>query len=70
MMKRSSLIFILILQFCFFVSSTLADRGIKKTFSEIEISNRIEIVGNRFFEEEKLLSHLKLKPGLAYSDDL
>ncbi|MFQ6002412.1 MAG: POTRA domain-containing protein, partial [Candidatus Zixiibacteriota bacterium] len=70
MMKRSSLIFILILQFCFFVSSTLADRGIKKTFSKIEISNRIEIEGNRFFEKQELLSHLEVKPGLTYRDDL
>jgi len=70
MMKRSSLIFILILQFCFFVSSILADRGIKKTFSKIEISKRIEIEGNSFFEKGELLSHIRLKPGLTYSDDL
>jgi outer membrane protein insertion porin family len=70
MIKRSSLIFILILQFCFFVSSALADRGIKKTFSKIEISKRIEIGGNSFFEKEELLSQIQLKPGLTYSDDL
>jgi outer membrane protein insertion porin family len=70
MMKRSSLILISILQLYFLTSPALADKVVKKTYSNIQISNPIEIVGNRFFQKQELLSHLMLKPGLTYSDDL
>ena len=70
MMKRSSLILISILQLYFLTSPALADKVVNKTYSNIQISNPIEIEGNRFFQKQELLSHIMLKPGLTYSDDL
>lgn len=70
MMKRSSLILISILQLYFLTPPALADKVVNKTYSNIQISNPIEIEGNRFFQKQELLSHIMLKPGLTYSDDL
>jgi outer membrane protein insertion porin family len=70
MKKRSSLFLLLILILSLFASPALADKIIKKTYSNIQISNPIEIEGNRFFQKQELLSNIKLKPGLTYSDDL
>jgi len=70
MIKRIRLSLLFIFQVCFLSSSVLADGHIKKTFSKIEISNKIEVEGNRFFEKQELLSQIQLKPGLTYSDDL
>ena len=70
MIKGIRLFLIFVLQLSFFVSSVLADRDTKKSFPKIEISNKIEIEGNRFFQKQELLSQIKLEPGLTYSDDL
>jgi outer membrane protein insertion porin family len=70
MIKRNFWILFSILVFCPLVSSASADKNIKRNFSKIEISDQIEIEGNRFFKKEELLSHIRLKPGLTYSDDL
>ena len=70
MIKRIRPLILFIFQLCFLSSSVLADGDIKKNFSKIEISNKIEIDGNGFFKKQELLSQIKLKPGLTYSDDL
>ncbi len=69
-MKRIPLVLISILQLSFFISSVLAEGNTKKGVSNVEIANGIEIEGNRFFQEEELLSRIGLKPGLIYSDDI
>jgi len=70
MIKRMGLFLLLIFQLCFLGSSVFADRDMKKAFPKIEISKRIEIEGNGFFKKQELLSHIKLRPGLTYTDDL
>jgi outer membrane protein insertion porin family len=70
MKKRSSLFLLSILVLSLFTPPALADRIVKKTYSNIQISNPIEIEGNRFFQKQELLSHIMLKPGLIYRDDL
>ena len=70
MIKRCFLMLFSILTLYPFTSSVLADKNIEKSLSKIKISNRVEIVGNRFFQKEELLPHTKLKAGLTYSDDL
>lgn len=67
--KKNWLFLLFIFQFCVVVSSVLAEKDIKRGYSQIEICNPIEIEGNRFFEKQELLSRLKLRPGLIYSDD-
>jgi outer membrane protein insertion porin family len=70
MIKRTQVLVLFLSQLCLLSSAALADRGIKKSFSKIEISNGVEIEGNTFFNQQELLSHITLKPGLTYSDDL
>jgi outer membrane protein insertion porin family len=70
MIKRNSLILESISILCLFVSSALADGGIKKTFPNIEISGGIEIQGNTFLTKQELLSGAGLKHGATYSDEL
>jgi outer membrane protein insertion porin family len=70
MMKKSFLILISILQLCFSTSSVLAGRDIKKSYPKLEISDRVEIEGNSFFQNQEILSHTKIKPGLTYNDGL
>jgi outer membrane protein insertion porin family len=70
MKKRRSLFLLSILVLSLFTPPALADRIAKKTYSNIQISNPIEIEGNSFFQKQELLSHIMLKPGLVYSDDL
>lgn len=70
MIKRNSLILFSILILCPFGSSVFGGKDIKKIFHKIQITNPIEIQGNRFFENRELLSSIQLKPGFTYSDDL
>jgi outer membrane protein insertion porin family len=70
MKKRSSLALLSILILSLSTPPALADSIVKKTYSNIQIANPIEIEGNKFFQKQELLSHLMLKPGLTYSDDL
>jgi len=68
--KGIQLFLLFILQLCLLTSLVLAETDAKRNFSKIEISDRIEIEGNGYFQEEELLSCTNLKPGLNYSDDL
>ncbi len=70
MIKRIHLLILFILQLCFLSSSALADRDLKQGLPKIQISDQIEVVGNKFLAKQELLSHIRLKPGLHYSDDL
>jgi outer membrane protein insertion porin family len=71
LLKRKIWMFLVfIFQLYILIPSVSANGSPKKTFSKIQISNPIKLEGNRFFEEQELLSHIQLKPGLAYSDDL
>ncbi len=69
-MKRSFSILISILQLSFFSSFASADNDVKGTLPRIEVSDQIQIEGNAFFNKQDLASHVRLKPGLTYSDDL
>jgi outer membrane protein insertion porin family len=68
--KRSVSIFVLMLALWFPNSLALGDQDTKRALPNMEISRWVEIEGNAFFKKQELMSHLGLKPGLNYTDDL